>query len=90
MTQYLIERHFGPLTPEQVQEIGSKSKHVAAEQFPDVVWEHSHAVQTADGLVTYCTFSARDERQVRDHAAAAGMPCDRVMEIQTVGPQDFD
>ncbi len=47
-------------------------------------------LQTADGLVTYGTFNAPEQRRVREHAATAGMPCDRVMEIQTVGPQDFD
>lgn len=47
-------------------------------------------LQTADGPVTYCIFNAPEERRVREHAAAAGMPCDRVMEIQTLGPQDFD
>ena len=52
MPQFLIERHFGKVTPEQLDEGGSTSKRVAAEQFPKIVWEHSHAVETPEGLVT--------------------------------------
>jgi hypothetical protein len=89
MAQFLIERHFGPVTDEQLQEGGSTSKRVANEQFPKITWEHSHATQAADGLVTFCVYSAPDEDYVRAHAAAAGLPCDRVMAIDTVGPDDF-
>lgn len=90
MPQYLIERHFGHVTPEQLQEGGSTSKRVAKELFPEIVWEHSHAVQTADGLVTYCVYQAPDEQYVQSHAAVAGLPCDQIQEIaDTVGPDDF-
>jgi hypothetical protein len=90
MPQFLIERHFGKVTPEQLDEGGSTSKRVAAEQFPDIVWEHSHAVEADDGLVTYCVYQAPNEQYVRDHAAAAGLPCDNIQVIaNTVGPDDF-
>lgn len=90
MPQYLIERHFGPVTPEQLDEGGSTSKRVAAEKFPEIVWEHSHAVETPEGLVTYCVYQAPDEQYVRDHAEAAGLPCDNISVIAaTVGPGDF-
>ena len=90
MPRYLIERNFGHVTPEQLQEGGSTSKRVASEQFPKIVWEHSHAIQTANGLKTMCVYAAPDEQYVRDHAAAAGLPCDNVQEIaDTVGPADF-
>lgn len=91
MPQFLIERHFGQMTPEQVGAAGSESKRQAAENFPDITWEHSHVLATGDGLVTYCVYSAPDADYVRKHAAAAGLPCDRVEEIaQTVGPDDFE
>ena len=90
MPQFLIERHFGHVTPEQLEEGGSTSKRVAAEKFPEIVWERSHAINAPDGLVTMCVYSAPSEQYVRDHAAAAGLPCDNVQEIaQTVGPGDF-
>lgn len=90
MPKFLIHRVFGPVTPEQLDEGGSTSKRVAAEQFPKIVWEHSHAINTAKGLETYCVYQAPDEQYVRDHATAAGLPCDEVLEIaDTVGPANF-
>lgn len=90
MPRFLIERNFGQVTPEQVAEIGSRSKRVARESFPDVVWEHSHAINTADGLKTVCVYAGPSEKSVRDHAAAADLPCDNVQEIaDTVGPTNF-
>jgi hypothetical protein len=90
MPQFLIERHFGKVTQEQLDEGGSTSKRVAAEQFPKIVWEHSHAVETPEGLVTYCVFQAPDEQYIRDHASAAGLPADKIQLIaNTVGPDDF-
>lgn len=90
MPRYLIERNFGPVTPEQIGEAGSTSKRMAAEKFPEIVWEHSHAIETPEGLRTMCVYEAPDEQYVRDHAAAAGLPCDRVQAIaSTVGPADF-
>jgi hypothetical protein len=63
---------------------------VANEQFPKIVWEHSYAIETPDGLRTMCVYGAPDEQYVRDHAAAAGLPCNNVFEIaETVGPADF-
>ena len=90
MPRYLIERSFGHVTPEQLKEGGSTSKRVAAEQFPKIVWEHSHAVNTPGGLKTYCVYDAPDEQYIRDHASVAGLPCDSIQEIaETVGPANF-
>ena len=90
MQSFLIERHFGHVTPEQLQAGGSTSKRCAAEQFPDsIVWVQTHATQTPDGLVTYCLYQAPDEATVRAHATAAGLPCDKVSAVDVVGPADF-
>lgn len=90
MAQFLIERHFGKVTSEQLDEGGSTSKRVAAEQFPEIAWEHSHVVETPGGLVSYCVFQAPDEQYIRDHASAAGLPVDKIQLIlTTVGPDDF-
>lgn len=91
MAQFVIERHLGSLTPEQLSAAGSESKRQAAENFPEITWERSHVLRTGDGFITYCVYSAPDEEYVRKHAAAAGLPCDRVdMIVQTVGPDDFE
>jgi hypothetical protein len=88
--RFIIERNFGPVTDAEMEVVGSTSKRVAAEQFPDIVWEHSHAIPTPEGLRTMCVYQAPDEKYIRDHAAAANLPCDDVQEIGgTVGPADF-
>ncbi len=90
MQSYLIERTFGHITPEQLQEGGSRSKRCATEQFADsIVWKQSHATETTDGLVTYCLYEASDEEAIRAHAAAAGLPCDKISAVEVVGPDDF-
>lgn len=91
MQSYLIERNFGPVTPEELAAGGSKSKQCAAESFADtIVWKQSHAVDTADGLVTYCLYEAASEETIRQHATASGLPCDKISEVQVVGPDDFE
>lgn len=86
----MIERHFGKVTSEQLDEGGTRSKRVAKEKFPEIVWEHSHAIENAEGVVSFCIYQAPSEDYVRAHSAAAGLPCDRILEIaNTVGPDDF-
>ena len=85
MQSYLIERNFGHVTPEQLQAGGSESKRCAAESFADtIVWRQSHATETPDGLVTYCLYEAASEQHIRDHAASAGLPCDKISAVQVV------
>jgi hypothetical protein len=90
MQNYLVERHFGHVTPEQLQVGGSTSKRVAAEEFAgSLSWCTSHATHADDGLVTYCHYQATDEATIREHAERAGLPCDKIMAIDLVGPDDF-
>ncbi len=91
MQSYLIERHFGHVTPEQLAAGGSESKKRAAEDFADtIVWKQSHAMETDEGLVTYCLYEAASEDTIRAHATAAGLPCDKITAVQVVGPDDFE
>ncbi len=91
MQSYLIERHFGHVTPEQLAAGGSESKRVAAEQFADsIVWKQSHASESDAGLTTHCLYEASDEATIRAHAVAAGLPCDSITAVKVIGPDDFD
>lgn len=56
MPRYIIQRNLGKVTLEQVEAAGRKSKHVRESSFPDITWEHSHVIQTEDGMRTYCVF----------------------------------
>jgi len=90
MQSYVIERNFGPVTPEQVARTGSMCKRVATEQFPDsIVWKYSHALQSDTGLTTHCLYEATDEATIRAHAQAAGIPCDSIAPANVIGPDDF-
>jgi Protein of unknown function (DUF4242) len=91
MPRYLIERTF-EVDENEMARIGRKSNQVISEQFPAVVWEHSHVVMDEEGNVkTYCVYTAPDEATVRAHAAALGEHfVDHVYEIGgDVTPADF-
>jgi len=85
--QYLIERHFGSVTMDEVADPAAVERRAAAAaRFPEVTWEHTHRGDHDGELVTYCVYTAPSEAMVREHAAAAGLPCDRVMECVTDHP----
>ncbi len=87
MPQYVIELHFGKIRFADLDEPGWVARRQAAnEQFPEIVWEHSYIIESDDELLTYCIYQAPNAQYVRDHAAAAGVPADRVMEAATVRP----
>ena len=69
MPRYLIERVFGDVEQEAMQNIGQRMKDVARQDFPDVKWEHSHVVSDESGIKTYCVYQAPDEDQLRAHGA---------------------
>ena len=83
MPRYLVHRTLGPVTDEQLDAAAERATRVRLDQFPDVAWEHSHVVRTTDGSRTaYCVYSAPTAQDVRDHAAASGLPADDVQEIE--------
>ena len=91
MPRYLIERTFFVTEPE-MQEVGRRSKQVAADNFPDIVWEHSHVLLDEAGNVrTVCVYAAPDEETVLQHAKQLGEHrVDNVREIAgDVTPADF-
>lgn len=89
MPRYIIQRNLGKATLPEVEAAGRKSKQVREASFPDIIWEHSHVVQTKDGLRTYCVYSGSVER-IKAHAAAAGLPADEVFDLVTdVDPADL-
>jgi hypothetical protein len=91
MTRYLIERTYS-VDEDQLPEVGRRAKLVAAEQFPEIVWEHSHVVADESGtLKSFCVYEAPSEGMVRDHAAVVGShQVELIYEIGgDVTPADF-
>lgn len=91
MPRYLIERVFGEVEQEAMQNIGQRMKTVAKEEFPEVSWEHSHVVSDASGIKTYCVYAAPNEEQLREHGAMVREhTITRIYEIAgDVTPADF-
>lgn len=92
MPRYLIERTWDPLDEEALSAAAARSKQLIDEQFPDIVWEHSHvAVDEEDQVRSFCVYSAPDADQVRAHAAVLGdHQIDRIHELSgDLSPADF-
>ena len=87
----MIERTYD-VGEDEMPNVGRRSKRIAAEQFPDIVWEHSHVVVDSDGTFkSFCVYDAPDEDTVRRHAELLGNHVvDHVYEIGgDVTPDDF-
>jgi hypothetical protein len=91
MTKFLVERRFH-VTQGEMPEVSRRSKRIAAEQFPEITWHHSHVVVDDAGTVkTYCVYEAPSEDVVRRHAKELGVhDVEGVYEIAgDVTPEDF-
>ena len=73
MPRYVIERSFDPMDEELSDQLGSLSKKIIEEQFPEIRWEHSHVVADAEGnIITFCIYEAPSEDMIRLHAKELG------------------
>jgi len=90
MTRYLIERVYAEAEEEAMLDIGHRSKQ-AAEQLPDVTWEHSHVVSDESGIKSYCIYEAPNHEMLHEHATrVGGHTIKRIYEIAgDVTPADF-
>lgn len=91
MPRYVVERTFD-VTEDEMPNVGRRSRRIAGEQFPEIVWEHSHVVTDSDGtLKSFCVYEAPDEATIRRHAELLGdHVVDHVYEIGgDVTPADF-
>ena len=91
MPRYLIVRTF-EVGSDQMPAVGSRSRGLTENEFPEITWEHSHVVVDDDGTVrTFCVYEAPDEQMVREHAKFLGEHrIDALHEIAgDVTPADF-
>jgi hypothetical protein len=83
MQRFIIERNVpgaGGLDAEALAAMAGRSCSVLRELGPDIQWVQSHV--TDDRI--YCTYLARDEALLREHARTAGFPADRVSAVREV------
>jgi hypothetical protein len=72
MPKYLIERVYD-VGQDDMPNVGRRSKVIAMEKFPEIVWLHSHVVVDSDGtLKSFCVYVAPNEEMVRQHAELLG------------------
>jgi hypothetical protein len=72
MPRYLIERKF-EVKEDEMPEIGRRSRQIAEDSFPEIVWEYSHVTVDERGDVkTFCVYGAPTEDMVREHAKQLG------------------
>lgn len=73
MPRYVIERDFGLVGEEEMQEVVARSKATAVELFPDIRWEHSHVCSDDQGAIkSFCVYSAPSVQRLRKHADRVG------------------
>ena len=70
--RYLIVRTFD-VDADQMPVVGRRSRALTEDQFPEIVWEHSHVVvDERGGVTTFCVYGAPSEDVVREHAKELG------------------
>jgi hypothetical protein len=71
--RYVIERDFGLVGEEEMQEVAARSKATGIEHFPDIEWEHSHVCSDENGAIkSFCVYSAPSVERLREHAERVG------------------
>ena len=72
MPRYVIERAY-TVEEADVPVVATRSKRIARDDFPEIVWEHSHVVLDSDGTPkSFCIYGAPSEEMVRTHADQLG------------------
>jgi hypothetical protein len=70
--RYVIERDFGQVGEEEMQEVAARSKVTGLEQFPDIRWEHSHVCSDDGAIKSFCVYRAPSPDRLREHADRVG------------------
>ena len=91
MSRYVIERVYDESVHDQMENVGARSKQIAAEHFPDLSWEHSHVVSDETGIKSFCVYEAPNTDRIREHAdQLGGHMITHIYEIAAdVSPRDF-
>ncbi len=91
MPRFIIERAY-TVDEAGVPAVATRSKRIARDHYPQIIWEHSHVVLDEDGTPkSFCVYDAPTEAIVREHAERLGdHSVVRIYEIAgDVTPDDF-
>lgn len=78
MPRYIVERSVPALSHEELTAAGRLSVAILS-GMPDVRWIRSY-VSAAEGKI-YCEYDAPSPEAIREHARRAGLPVDRIAEV---------
>ena len=87
----MVVRRFD-VAESEMPEVGTRSRKLIEETFPEVTWEHSHVVVGDDGnVITYCVYAAPNKELVLQHSSDLGKhTIEAIYEIAgDVTPADF-
>ena len=72
MPRYVVERTYS-VEESEVPVVATRSKRIARDDYPQIIWEHSHVVLDKDGTPkSFCVYDAPNEETVRRHADQLG------------------
>ncbi len=83
MNTYVIHRHSGWASRQELEKAAGRSARVGQAEMPDRVrWIRSYVTQEPGNRVgTVCVYQATDEAAIREHARRANLPCDAVVPV---------
>jgi hypothetical protein len=82
MNLYMILRRNGWPTPDELQAAARRAIEEGERRSDRVRWIRSYVLaEQAGGLGAACVYEAVSPDAVREHAEAAGLPCDEVIEV---------
>ncbi len=82
MPRFLVERNLGEIGEDALRAAADATTDVRLRDFPQIGWERSHVLRTAQGLTAMCVYSAPDPETIRTYSAAVGLPVDSIHEIR--------
>jgi hypothetical protein len=91
VAKYLVQRTFH-VGENEMPRVGRRSRQVIEEEFPEIIWHHSHVIVDDECVVkTYCVYEAPSEDIMRRHSAQLGEHViEELYEIAgDVTPEDF-
>jgi hypothetical protein len=82
MQTYVILRRGGWATAQDLQAAAERSGAEIERRSGDPTWVRSYVLAEADGTVgTVCIYQASGPEAIREHARAAGLPFDEIIEV---------
>jgi hypothetical protein len=84
MNQYAIFRRDGWRSAEQLQAAVARTIEEAGRRGDRLRWIRSYVLDESAGFGMVCFYEAVSANALRDHAVAAGLPCDEVVEVSAV------